>query len=56
MTIRRTSNTLFTTMLLGLSLTYGRAYADQSTPAMSDSTAVDRAEENAAPDRVPGGT
>ena len=38
MTIRRT--TLFTSMLLGLSLTYGSAYADQSTPTMSDSTAV----------------
>ncbi|MGH8601544.1 MAG: hypothetical protein ACREXR_01805 [Gammaproteobacteria bacterium] len=38
MTIRRT--TLFTSVLLGLSLTYGSAYADQSTPTMSDSTAV----------------
>jgi hypothetical protein len=38
MTIRRT--TLFTSVLLGLSLTYGSANADQSTPKMSDSPVV----------------
>ncbi|MGH8650906.1 MAG: DUF3574 domain-containing protein [Gammaproteobacteria bacterium] len=40
MTIRRTSNTLFISLLLGLSLTYGSAYADQSKPTISDSPAV----------------
>ncbi len=35
MTVRRNSNTLFGTMLLGLSLTYGCAYTDQPKPRIS---------------------